>query len=87
MTDSCTDLFQIRDYKCYCRTDGYPDQYARAVMCLEANITSHCDIAFPMTVAFAEHFSNTTFYQTAAAALKNVEQFCSVCKWLDMIFA
>ena len=50
-------------------------------MCLEANITSQCDIKFPMTVAFAEHFSNTTFYQTAAAALKNVEQYCSVCKY------
>ena len=72
----------------YFRTEGYPDQYDRAVKCIDKYVPEICDIRFPETLAFAEHFSNVTFYQAAAAAVKNVQQFCFVCRslFLDTLF-
>ena len=39
-----------------------------------------CEISMPRTLAHTEHFYNVTFYQAAAASLKNMDLFCFSCK-------
>ena len=64
------------------RSVGYPDQFDRASQCImnSTHVDPACGVSFPETLAFAEHESNVTFYQVLAAAAKNLQDFCHVCK-------